>query len=75
MAYRLYIVGPEMTRAEFEAAKVDLPCLELDTLYVALAAATDYLQTGLNAIIEGDDGTRLEADQIRAQIERPRNRE
>ena len=68
MTYRLYIVGPVMTREEFEVAKADLPTIELDDLTTALAAATDYLNTGLNAVIEGDDGTRLDAHEIRVAI-------
>ena len=68
MTYRLYIVGPVMNREEFEVAKADLPTIELDDLTTALAAATDYLNTGLNAVIEGDDGTRLDAHEIRVAI-------
>jgi hypothetical protein len=67
MAYRLYIVGHRMTPSEFEAEKPSLACLELDDLYTAFAAATNYLDSGLNAVIEGDDGSRLEADEIRAK--------
>ena len=68
MVYRLYIVGRNMTSAEFEAAKPDLPTIEIDELMTALDAATDYLEAGLNTVIEGDDGTRLEAHEIRAEV-------
>ena len=68
MTYRLCIVGPVMNREELEVAKADLPTIELDDLTTALAAATDYLNTGLNAVIEGDDGTRLDAHEIRVAI-------
>ncbi|SEF11943.1 hypothetical protein SAMN05444161_8659 [Rhizobiales bacterium GAS191] len=68
MAYRLYIVSLDMTPTEFESAKPDLPTIELEDLFTALVAAADYLETGLSAVIEGDDGTHLEADEIRAQI-------
>jgi hypothetical protein len=67
--YRLYIVGHRMTPSEFERDKPRLVRLELDDLYTALAVAADYLDAGLNAVIEGDDGRRLEADEIRIEIE------
>jgi hypothetical protein len=57
-----------MTPSEFEAEKPSMACLELDDLYAAFAVATNYLDCGLNAVIEGDDGTRLEADEICAEI-------
>jgi hypothetical protein len=38
MAYRLYVVGPSMTLQEFEVANPDLPTIELDDLFAALAA-------------------------------------
>jgi len=31
------------------------------------SAATNYLDSGLNAVIDGDDGTRLEAEEIRTK--------
>ena len=56
-----------MTCGEFEVEKPGLASLEFDDLYTALAAATDYLETGLSAVIERDDGTHLEPDEIRVQ--------
>jgi hypothetical protein len=68
MAYRLFIVGPRTSRLEFKREQPNLAHLDFDELDASLAAAEDFLDAGRNPVIEGDDGSHLEADVIRALI-------
>jgi len=56
MAYCLFIVGAGMSRLEFKREQPYLARLEFDELEPSLDAAEDFLDAGLNPIIEGDDG-------------------
>jgi hypothetical protein len=55
MAYRLFIVGAGMSRLEFKHEQQNLARLEFDELEPS-GRRQDFLDAGLNPIIEGDDG-------------------
>jgi hypothetical protein len=61
-------VGAGMSRLEFKREQPNLARLEFDELEPSLDAAEDFLDAGLNPIIEGDDGAHLEANAIRGRI-------
>ena len=71
MTYRLFIVGAGMSRLEFKREQPNLARLEFDELEPSLDAAEDFLDAGLNPIIEemmAHDGAHHEANAIRVRI-------
>jgi hypothetical protein len=70
MAYRLYIVGPKMTRDEFEREKGNLAFVAFGRLEDCLAAAEEVFDAGLNPMIEWDEGFHLGGDPIRNRLNR-----